>query len=204
MRAFGLLLGVVAVGFATSPALADDDGTELPATFHKGQFGLSARLALGVRGIATYDSDDYCGDIDETDGTNASVCTGRTPMGFDLEASYGVARSIELALELRLGIERDFGLSPNTDGPRPVHLAFGGRFSFSEAKRTKLFVQPMLVADVTDRPQGNDFGFRGIEGFWVDLHRAYGVYVFVGETLEFSRWLSFAFEAGVGFQGRYP
>ena len=204
MRAFGLLLGVVAVGLTASPAFADDDGTELPATYHKGQFGLSARLSLGARGIATYDADDYCGAIDETDGTNASVCTGRTPMGFDLEASYGVAKSIELALELRLGIERDFGLTANTDGPRPVHLAFGGRFSFSEAKRTKLFVQPMLVADLTDRPQGNDFGLRGIEGFWVDLHRAYGVYVFVGETLEFSRWLSFAFEAGVGFQGRYP
>jgi hypothetical protein len=203
MRAFGLLLGVVAVPIALSavPAHADD---ELPATFHKGQFGVSARLALAVRGIATYDKEDYCGAIDETDGTPASVCTGRGPLAFDLEASYGVAPSVELALELRVGVERDFGLTANDDGPRPVHLAFGGRFSFSEAKRTKLFVQPMLVADMTDRPQGNDFGVRGIEGFWIDLHRAYGIYVFVGETLEFSRWLSFSFEGGVGFQGRYP
>ncbi len=201
MRAIGRMLGV---GFALAgaPALADD--ANLPATYHKGQLGISVRLGLGVRGIATYDDQDYCGTIDKEDGGFASVCTGRTPLALDLEASYGVARSIELALELRAGLEKDFGIDPNQSGPRPVHLALGARFSFSETKRTKLFVQPMLVADLSDRMQGNDFGVRGIQGFWVDLHRSYGIYFFVGETLEFSRWLSASFEAGFGFQGRYP
>lgn len=202
MRAYGLILAVVGMA-GTAWA---DDGSELPATYHKGQFGLSARLGLGIRGIATWDSADYCGATDEEDGGEASVCTGVAPLALDLEASYGVARSVELALELRLGIQEDFGysLSMPSGGPRQVHLAFGGRFSFSEAKRTKLFVQPMLVADFTDRPQGNDFGVRGLQGFWIDLHRAYGIYIYIGETLEFSRWLSATFEAGVGFQGRYP
>lgn len=201
MRAIGLMLGV-GVALAGTPAHADE--ADLPATFHKGQFGLSARLSLGARGIATYDKEEYCGSIDEEDGGFASVCTGRTPLALDLEASFGVARSIELALELRVGIEKDFGVDPAQSGPRTVHLAFGGRFSFSETKRTKLFVQPMLVADLSDRVQGNDFGVRGLQGFWVDLHRAYGVYVFVGETAQFARWLSVSFEGGVGFQGRYP
>jgi len=203
MRAYGRLGVLLAVLGAAGPALADD-GSELPATYHKGQFGLSGRLSLGGRAIVTYDDNDYCGKLDEEDGGYASACFGNTPLAFDIEASYGVAKSVELALELRLGIQEDFGETPNAGGPRPVHLAFGSRFSFSEAKRTKLFVQPMVVADLTDRSQGNDFGVRGLEGFWIDLHRAYGVYVFVGETLEFSRWLSFGFEAGVGFQGRYP
>lgn len=194
------MLGAVLALAGTAAA----DDTELPATYHKGQFGVSARLGLGVRGIATYDSADYCGSIDMEDGGFASVCTGRLPLALDLEASYGVAKSIELALELRLGIQTDFGTAPNMGGPRPLHLGLGARFSFSEAKRTKLFVQPMVVADLTDRPQGNDFGLRGIQGFWIDLHRAYGIYFYVGETIEFSRWLSFSFEAGVGFQGRYP
>lgn len=202
MRAFGLMLGV-GVALAGPVARADDE--ELPATFHKGQLGLSARLSLGIRGIATYHAQDYCGTVDASARYGyAAVCTGRTPLALDLEASYGVARSIELALELRLGIESDFGAAPDQSGPRPLHLATGARFSFGETKRTRLFVQPMIVADLTDRSQGNDFGVRGLEGFWIDLHRASGVYVFVGENLEFSRWLSFGFEAGVGFQGRYP
>lgn len=201
MRAIGLMLGL---GFALAAAPARADDNELPATFHKGQLGVSARVGLGVRGIVTYDDQDYCGAIDQEDGGFASVCTGRTPLALDLEASYGVARSIELALELRIGIERDFGIDPNNRGPRAFHLALGARFSFSETKRTKLFVQPMVVADLSDRVQGNDFGVRGIQGFWVDLHRSYGVYLYVGETLQFARWLSASFEGGFGFQGRYP
>src|SRR5213075_3036477 len=106
MRGIALILGVFAV-VGTAHA---GDGTELPATYHKGQFGLSARLGLGIRGIATYDDADYCGAIDKEDGGFASVCTGRTPMALDLEAAYGVAKSVELTLEMRLGLERDFGL----------------------------------------------------------------------------------------------
>jgi hypothetical protein len=70
----------------------------------------------------------------------------------------------------------------------------------------RLFVQPAVVFDFADYKQngGNDFGVRGIEGLWIDLHRSYGLYVYVGETIEFSRWLSGGFEVGVGFQGRYP
>ena len=181
-----------------APALADDVE---PITSHRGQFGLSARLGLGVRAIATYDRTVFCGsDVDDR------VCTGRSPMSLDLEASYGIKDSVELTLELRLGLERDFGATPGGDGPRPFHLAPGARFFFAEAKRTKLFVQPSLVFDFASYQQrdGNDFGVRGIEGFWIDLHRSYGLYLYVAETIEFSRWLSGGFEAGVGFQGRYP
>lgn len=206
MRLIGLMLGV---GFAltntgVSTAQADDDAGPA-ATFHKGQFGASARFGLGVRGIATYDSDVYCGTTDpEAKFGFAPVCTGRMPLALDLEASYGVAQSIELVLELRIGLESDFGTSPNESGPRPFHIAPGARFFFSEAKRTKLFVQPELLLDFAGYERGNDFGARGIEGVWIDLHRAYGVYFYVAETLGFSRWLSASFEAGIGFQGRYP
>jgi len=197
-------IGVLGVLFALVTAAQADD-TDPPATFHKGQVGVSARLGVGVRGIATYENTVYCGKTDPQ-GENglASVCTGRTPQSLDLEGSYGVARSIELVLELRIGLERDFGTAPGASGPRPFHIAPGARFFFSEATHTKLFVQPEVVFDFAGYDQGNDFGVRGIEGFWIDLHRAYGLYFYVGETLEFSRWLSAAFEAGIGFQGRYP
>ena len=58
--------------------------------------------------------------------------------------------------------------------------------------------------DFSGNHRGTDFGLRGIEGFWIDLHRAYGVYIYVAESFEMLRWLSFTFEAGIGFQGRYP
>ncbi|HSD88561.1 MAG TPA: hypothetical protein VLB44_13630 [Kofleriaceae bacterium] len=182
-----------------------DDGSEPPVTFHKGQLGISARFGLGARGILTYDNTVYCGKSDPQAAHGfASVCTGRTPLALDLEAAYGVTKSIELTLELRLGLERDFGTVPGVDGPRPFYLAPGARFFFSESGHTKLFVQPEAVIDLAGYDRGNDFGLKGIEGFWIDLHRTYGIYLFVGETLEFKRWLSASFEGGLGFQGRYP
>jgi hypothetical protein len=190
---------ILVVLLFASPAWADD--TEPAITSHKGQFGLSARMGIGVRAIATYDKTVFCGaEVDDR------VCTGRAPMSLDLEAAYGFADSIEATLELRIGIESDFGSTPGGDGPRPLSFSPGVRFFFSEAKRAKLFVQPGLVFDFADYAQrsGNDFGVRGIEGLWIDLHRSYGLYFYVGETIEFSRWLSGGFEVGAGFQGRYP
>lgn len=202
MRVTALTCAILSSVFAGS-ARADD--TELPVTFHKGQFGVSARLSLGVRGIATYENNVYCGKTDpEAEFGYASVCTGRTPLALDLEFSYGVKPTIELLLEMRLGVETEFGSMPTADGPRPFWLSPGARFFFSEAARAKFFVQPQIVLDLTGHERGNDFGVRGIEGLWIDLHRSYGLYFFVGETLEFSRWLSASFEVGVGFQGRYP
>jgi hypothetical protein len=201
---------VLALVTATAPAMADDD--EPPATFHKGQLGISPRLAYGVRGIATYDNKIYCGKLDPQEATgNASVCTGRSPLSLDLEAGYGVAKHIELVLELRLGLEKDFGSTSAMDnGPRQLALSPGARFFFSEAEHLKLFVEPLLVLDftgykdATGNARGNDIGVRGLEGVWLDLHRTYGIYFFVGETAEFSRWLEAEFAAGFGFQGRYP
>src|SRR5258705_3509792 len=159
MRALLVLLLV------TTPAWADD--SEPPITFHKGQFGVSARLGMGVRGIASYNNMVYCGKTDPmAEYTFASVCTSRMPISLDLEAAYGVAQSIEVTLELRIGIESDFGTAPSGDGPRPLALAPGARFFFSEAKHTQLLFQPELVFDFADYSQRarNDFGVRGIEG----------------------------------------
>jgi hypothetical protein len=202
MRVIGVSVGFLLA--LTGVSVAGDGAP--PVSFHKGQFGGSARLALGVRGIATYDNNVYCGKTDpQGEFGFASLCTGRTPLSLDLELSYGVKPTIELVLEMRLGIESDFGSAPGMDdGPHPFWLSPGARFFFSEAARAKFFVQPQVVFDFSGYGQGNDFGLRGIEGLWIDLHRSYGLYFYIGETLELSRWLYAAFEGGVGFQGRYP
>src|SRR5689334_252596 len=53
---------------------------------HKGQLEVSARVALGLRAIVTYDDKNYCGKSDATARNgNSSVCTSRAPFGLDLE-----------------------------------------------------------------------------------------------------------------------
>ena len=210
---------------APTVALADDDKAKLveppgakppaaePATAfsHKGQFEVSARLALGLRAIATYGDENYCGktDASNTNG-NAPVCTGRAPFALDLEVGYGVAKRIDTFVEMRIGLEADFGsVAGMTNGPHPFHISPGARFFFSDAKRTKLFTTAQVVfdfagyEDAAGKSRGSDFGMRNMNGLWFDLDKAYGVYGYVGETATFVRWMRFELEAGVGFQGRY-
>jgi hypothetical protein len=178
---------------------------------HKGQFELSVRFAIGLRAIATYDKTDYCGQTDATADTGlARVCTGRAPLSLDFELGYGVARKIDLFAEIRFSLEQDFGASPTaTDGARLFHLSPGARFFFSESGKTKLFTTGQVVFDlsgyknVAGASLGTDFGLRNMSGLWFDLDKAYGFYVFIGETATFARWLRFELEGGVGIQGRY-
>lgn len=199
-------IALLVVLLVAAPARADDP---IPAG-HQGQVGLSLRLGLGVRGIATYNSD-YCGVLDNTaKNGNAPVCTGREPFALDLEPSYGVAKAIELVFGFHIGLERDFGPTAATDGPKAFRIEPGARFFFSESGHSKLFVQPSFVVDFTNYQKaggasyGTDVGVRALEGYWIDLHRSFGLYAFVGETAEFSRWLSANLDFGVGIQGRYP
>ena len=185
---------------------------DAPVSFsHQGQIQVSLRLALGMRAIIPYDKGEYCGTADSgsTNG-NAAVCTGRAPFSFDLEAAYGVAKKIDALVELRFGLETDFGAAAGlSDGPRIFHLAPGARFFFSDAKTSKVFTQIQLLfdftgyADVGGSKRGSDFGVRNLNGLWFDLDRAYGFYGYVGETATFSRWLRFELEVGLGVSARF-
>lgn len=179
---------------------------------HKGQFEASVRFGLGLRAIATYDSKDYCGDTDpQGEFGYAPVCTGRAPFSMDLELGYGVARRVDLLLELRVGLESDIGAAPTgAAGPRMLHISPGARFFFSEGSRSKLFTTAQLVIDLAGykdpagADRGNDFGIRNLSGLWIDLKRNYGFYVFAGPTATFARWMRFELEGGLGISGRYP
>lgn len=191
------------------PALARPDRD---TTSHKGMFEVSLRAAVGLRAIVSYDKTDYCGATDASTSTgNAPVCTGRAPFAFDLELGYGIARRIDVFAELRLGLETDFHQTPQASapGPRMLHVSPGARFFFSDAKSSKLFTTAQLVFDFAGykdaggADRGTDFGVRNMNGLWFDLEKAYGFYVYLGETATFSRWMRFELELGVGFQGRY-
>lgn len=177
---------------------------------HQGQFMVSLRVPIGLRALAPYDGE-YCGQTstDAADG-EAAVCTGRAPFSFDLELGYGVGRRVDAFLELRIGIEQDFGArATDQEGARVFHVSPGARFFFSDAGKTKLFTTAQLVIDassykdVAGESLGTDVGVRNLSGLWIDLDKAYGFYAFVGETATFARWLRFELEAGIGLQGRY-
>jgi hypothetical protein len=184
---------------------------------HKGQFEISARFATGYRTIITYNDQDYCGSIDMQSSTGlASVCSGRIPIQMDVELGYGIARRVDLFAEVRIGLEADFSTGPAAhDGPHEFHLSPGARFYFADAGHTKLFTTAQAVFDFTGykstrldenlgKNRGTDIGVRNMSGIQLDLDKAYGFYVYVGETAMFARWLEVSVEAGLGVQVRYP
>jgi len=202
MRAALVALAVAALA---APAVAQ------PREGHLGQAMLSLRTAVGLRALVPYDGADYCGQSDpQTSSGNAAVCTGRAPMSLDLEAAYGVDRKVDLLLEVRLGLESDFGATAGSDGPRMFHFAPGARFFFSDSPTMKLFTTGQLVIDfagyddVAGEGRGADFGVRNMNGLWFDIKDNYSAYVYVGETLTLARWLRFELEGGVGVAYRYP
>jgi hypothetical protein len=209
------LAGVSVGEEAVPPPAAPKAAVKVPASVrlsHHKQVQVSIRFASGLRAIAPYGSDEFCGDVDTSRANGfAAVCTGRTPFSVDFELGYGVARKVDLFLEFRLGLETDFGMSQSDqDGARQFHISPGGRFFFGDAGSSKLFTTAQLVIDKSGYKdfQGGtlsaDFGIRNMNGLWFDLDRAYGFYAFVGETATFARWLRFELELGIGISGRYP
>lgn len=177
---------------------------------HLGQFGLGLQLAVGMRAINTYQDTTYCGTVGDNGNANQAYCLARTPMTFDFELTYGVRPALEALLEVRIGVERDFGTSPGSDGPHVHQFAPGARFFFAESGRAKFFSTAQVVFDTSSyqdasgSDRGFDLGVRNVNGFWIDMKRSYGFYVFFGEEAGFKRWLSASLEAGLGIQGRYP
>ena len=173
---------------------------------HRHQFGFGLQAGVGYRAIKPYESHEYCGELSEDSG-NAAACLGRTPVALDFEVTYGLSATVEALVETRVGLERDFGVSSgSSDGPRLFHVAPGARFYFADSGAVSLFTTAQLVLDLTGYAQESaaDYRVRNVSGLMIDLHHAYGLYVFMGETLGFRRWLSGELEAGLGFQGRYP
>jgi len=192
-----------------APSSGGDDDVRFKDHWH--QFGVSLQIPFGLRVIKPYDTGEYCGESGENEMQNAEVCVGRTPQSFDFAFAYGLKKNLEVLLELRLGIERDFGTRIGAGGgPRLFHWSPGVKFYFSDSGTAKLFSTAQLAFDHTGYDdssgdaRGLDVALRNVNGLQLDLHQSYGVYFFVGAELAFRRWLMLAVEAGIGIQGRYP
>jgi hypothetical protein len=178
---------------------------------HKGQLGVALQFGSGFRGILPYD-DMYCGDRGEngSGSANAEYCLGRSPITADINLAYGVSRTAEVFLELRLGLERDFGKDPMLKGPHILAFSPGVKVYFSESGSNKFFSTLQLAIDTTDyeMPDGSDAGtdysVKNANGIQFDLHRAVGLYLYFAEQVGWSRWLWVGMEAGAGIQSRFP
>ena len=169
---------------------------------HKGKLGVHAQMGTGYRGILPYD-DEYCGER-SSDGSS-EVCIGRSPLHLDVGISYATSKSLEVFLELRFGMETDFGETANADGPRVFHFAPGVKVYIRDTGKAKFFSTLQLVFDDTQYGQagGLDMAIKNTSGLQLDVHDAVGVYVWFGEVVGWSRWLRFQMEVGLGMQARF-
>jgi len=184
-----------------SPSLADEEDSKS----HKGQGLVNLQLGTGYRAIFTYE-DEFCGDLAD-DGGNATNCAGRKPLVLGIIGGYGVTDSLEVILELGVGLEGDFGdRADPDDGPRQFFVAPGIKAYLADLGPTQLFSTVQFVFDFTDFSQleTNDYAIRNINGLQFDIHRTMGLYAYFGESVGFRNWLSFTVEAGGGIQARFP
>jgi hypothetical protein len=198
-------LALIFAALVPRAASADDEisgGTRI-AYSHEGQVGVQVALGAGYRAIFPYDGDDYC-------GRDAAVCYGMPPVTAEVGLSYGLSRSIELLVDVRLGITTDFQPSTSAaDAPRPFAIDAGLRIYIDDSGSTKFFTSILAAIDRTDYSASGaavstDFGARNVNGLMIDLHRTFGFYLFFGETIGFVRWMSFEVDAGAGIQARFP
>jgi hypothetical protein len=200
-----ILCGAAALA-ALPPASASADevtGGTSTAYSHKGQFGVHASFGLGYRALFPYDDDDYCGD-------DNAVCWGAPPPLFELGLAYGVSKSVELLVDMRLGLTTDFKPQRvGEDAPRPLSFDAGAKIYIDDSGSAKLFTSILFHIDRTDysasgASQSTDYGVRNVNGLLLDFHRTFGLYLAFGETISFVRWLRFEVDAGIGVQARFP
>jgi len=198
---FLLALGVLMPGFAHGEERALDETS--PEESNRGQFGVQVRMGSGYRGIFPY-NDEYCGSPQED--ANNDFCSNRTPVFLDFGLSYRVLDRLDLLLEMRLGLEADFGINESSDGPRDRLYAPGVRVYFREGGTAKVFSTLQFVVDTTsyDQTDDTDLAVKNVTGFQIDPHRTVGVFFFFGETVGWRRWLRFEMEGGLGLQARFP
>jgi hypothetical protein len=119
----------------------------------------------------------------------------------DFQGSFGVTRGLAVIVDFRLGLEQDFTHS------RPLALAPGIKYYIDAEDRLKFFITLQLAIDFTgqlpDVPR-TDFGVRNAVGLQFDVHRMFGFWLQLGDTLAFRRYFRFELDAALGLELRFP
>ena len=168
-----------------------------PTMSHALQLGIALLAGAGYRGIFPYQDLIDCGQPQKR------VCTTRLPTFLDVQPSIGFARHWDVLVDLRFGLERDFTQN------REFAVAPGVRYWVEPEEHTKFFATAQVAYDITPQNDpmlrhNDDLALRNSNGFMFEVMRNLGVYVQVGETIGFVRWLRFEIDAGLGVQARLP
>ena len=167
-----------------------------PSLTHKYQLGLSVLPGIGFRVIAPYGENIDCGQQAKR------VCTGVLPFFIDVQPSFGFAEHWDILVDLRFGIVTDFNQR------HQFAVAPGFRYWVDPELHTKFYATIQGVFDATGQNNAslrkNDFGIRNANGFMFEVMRNLGLYIQLGETVGFARWLRFEIDLGVGVQARIP
>jgi hypothetical protein len=173
---------------------------------HRFQGGLSVLAGTGYHfEIAWGDEDCYM--EGESEGQN--VCHGRSPVFFDIQASFGVTEGLEVLAEYRIGlIEETYlsdpsGTSFETSNSRPMAVGVGIRYFVSPENRFKFLIGALLDIDFT-KGLDVDVTLRPIFGLQIEIIRWMGFFIQASVNLSFIRSFGLAFDVGGGLQFRFP
>jgi hypothetical protein len=198
------LLLVAVLTVAGAPARAEAPGAVTtdfppltpPSLSPWSQIGLALLPGSGFRVIIPYGENIYCGK------PGKRVCTGRVPFFLDVQPSFGMSPHWDVLVDLRIGVEADFA--------RTHQFAFapGFRYWVDPQFRLKLFATLQLAYDSTEQHNraltSYDLAFRNSNGLMFEVMPDLGVYVQLGDTIGFVRWLRFEVDLGAGVQARFP
>jgi hypothetical protein len=212
MRGAWALVAVVAVLSVSGRAAAEEAPPREPAAApasqpaakplgyaHRHQGGVGLIFGTGYRGLVRYSGTK--GTCEDVAGSDKTLCHSRLPTFMDVQGSFGVTRGLAAIVDFRVGFEQDFTHS------RPLALAPGIKYYIDAEDRLKFFITLQLAIDFTgqlpDVPR-TDFGVRNAVGLQFDVHRVFGFWLQLGDTLAFRRYFRFELDAALGLEVRFP
>jgi hypothetical protein len=180
---------------SSAGAKAEEPTPAPPLRNHQYQFGFGVRGGTGFRVLMPYKEGVDCGDAGKR------VCLSRQPAWLELSPSFGVTHGLEVLLDVRIGLEKDY-----TDG-RLLYFAPGIKYYADPDGLFKFFATGQIVFEYEPQGEGSrlmafDFGLRSALGFQLDFNRHIGVALQGGVLLGFARELAFTLDFALGIQGR--
>lgn len=173
---------------------------------HRFQGGIGILAGTGYHFHIAWGGE-YCHQEGEEEGQE--VCNGRSPVFFDIQASFGVTEGLEVLAEYRIGLIEEVYLSDaslETSSPsnsRPMAVGVGIRYFVSPLNRVKFFIGALLDIDFTKNLKV-DLTLRPIFGMQVEFIRWMGFFIQASVNLSFIRAFGLSLDAAGGLQFRFP
>jgi len=147
---------------------------------HLYQLGLAVRAGTGYKTVAPYSEGQHCGEVNEN-GKDKRVCGDRQPVWLEISPSFGITKSLEILIDVRLTLEDDFA---DTKG---FYISPGIKYYATPHGVFKFFASGQLVFDYQDMEESTklkdvglasfDFGIRSALGIQFDVHKNFGFYL---------------------------